>query len=99
MSDEIFQAMSDLRAFMFKSVYTNPVAKGEEIKARRMIKELFEYYAVHPEDMPERFQTMNDEGTPLDRTIADYISGMTDQYAVTKFNEYFMPKAWEVDGY
>ena len=53
----------------------------------------------YPEDMPEKLIRMTDGGTPIDRVIADYIAGMTDQYAVTKFNEYFMPKAWEVDGY
>ena len=99
MSEEIDEALSELRKFMFKTVYTNPVAKGEEVKAKRMIRELFKYYMQNPEDMPEKFIRMTDGGTPIDRVIADYIAGMTDQYAVTKFNEYFMPKAWEVDGY
>ena len=42
---------------------------------------------------------MIDEGEAKDRVVCDYIAGMTDQYAVTKFNEYFMPLAWQVDGY
>ncbi len=99
MSDEVGEAMAELRQFMFKTVYTNPVAKGEEVKAKRMIRELFKYYMQHPDDMPEKFIRMTDSGIALDRVIADYISGMTDQYAVTKFNEYFMPKAWIVDGF
>jgi dGTPase len=42
---------------------------------------------------------MEDEGESQERIICDYISGMTDQYCITKFNEYFMPKAWVVDGF
>lgn len=100
MSDEIWQALLDLRKFMFQSLYTNPVAKSEEVKAKRMLKMLYEYYADHFEEIPEKYQriaekTGDDEG----RIICDYISGMTDQYAVTKFSEFFLPKAWEVDGY
>ncbi len=99
MSDEIYEAMTDLRQFMFDSLYTNPIAKGEEVKADRMIRELFRYYASNPHEMPVRFLQMTAEGEDLDRVICDYISGMTDQYAIKKFNEYFMPAAWEVDGY
>ena len=72
---------------MFKTVYTNPVAKGEEVKAKRMIRELFKYYMQHPEDMPEKFIRMTDSGIALDRVIADYISGMTDQFAIEVYEE------------
>ena len=97
MSDEIFEAMIDLRKFLYASVYKNPVAKGEEVKAKRMMRQLFEYYENHEEDLPERYlQMIREEGEAEDRVIADYISGMTDQYAVAKFNEYFMPQSWQV---
>ena len=99
MSPEVYQAFMDLRTFMYQQVYTNPVAKGEEVKARRMLKMLYEYYQEHPEDMPEKyFRALADGEESKDRVIADYISGMTDQYASTKFSEYFMPKSWDVDG-
>lgn len=104
MSDEVYQALMDLRKFMFQSVYTNPVAKSEEVKAKRMIAALFEFYMENYDKdqdlIPKKYITAYKVGDEkLDRVIADYISGMTDQYAVTKFNECFMPKAWEVDGY
>ncbi len=98
MSDEVFQAMIELREFLFTNVYKNPVAKSEEVKAKRMIAQLFEYYMENSADIPEKFHRMIDEGEKKDRVVADYISGMTDQYAVQKYSEYFMPKAWEVDG-
>ncbi len=99
MSPEIEQAMAELRKFMFANVYKDSVAKTEEVKAKRMIRELYEYYTEHFEELPTRYRTMEDEGESQERIICDYISGMTDQYCITKFNEYFMPKAWVVDGF
>ena len=91
--------MSELRKFMFANVYKDSVAKVEEVKAKRMIRELYEYYTYHFEELPDRYRAMEDDGTSQERIICDYISGMTDQYCITKFNEYFMPKAWVVDGF
>lgn len=99
MSPEIEGAMQELRAFMFANVYKDSVAKVEEVKAKRMMRELFLYYDAHVEELPSRYQNMIICGEAQDRVICDYISGMTDQYAITKFNEFFMPKAWVVDGF
>lgn len=99
MSEECEQALTDLRAFMFTNVYTNPVAKSEEIKAGIMLRHLYTYYLEHPEFLPEKFIKMHENGETLGRVTCDYISGMTDQYAIAKFTEYFMPEAWQVDGY
>ena len=98
MSQEVEGAMYDLRKFMFDHVYTNPVAKGEEVKAKAMIRQLYELYNEHPEILPEKYQKKIGNGEKKQRVICDYIAGMTDQYAITKFCEYFVPKAWQVDG-
>ena len=100
MSAEVKEAMQDLRTWLFANVYTNPIAKGEEKKASRMIGELFEYYMAHSNDLPDRYIAMvQDEGEALDRVVCDYISGMTDSYACMKFNEIFIPNSWEVKEY
>lgn len=99
MSEEIHNAMFDLRRFMFEHVYTNPVAKGEEKKAKEMIHQLYDYYIDHIELLPGKFLAMLDAGEKKERVVCDYIAGMTDQYAITKFSEYFLPQAWKVDGY
>lgn len=99
MTDEMWQAMQELRKFMFENVYTNPVAKSEEIKARRMIGEMFELFCEKPEEMPEKYRRMIEEGETKGRVVCDYISGMTDQFCVAKFSQYYMPEAWQVDGY
>ena len=99
MSKDIEDALFNLRLFMFDNVYKNPIAKGEEGKAKSMIEQLFFFYKEHVDLMPEKFLQMIDEGEKEERVICDYIAGMTDQYAITKFSEYFMPQAWQVDGY
>ena len=94
---EIAQAMEQLRSFMFENVYRNPVAKGEEHKATDIIGILYDHYLGHPEDIPPDFQPQLDlEG--LERTVVDYIAGMTDKYAVDKFREIFIPAAWNIRG-
>ena len=91
------KALKDLRAFMFERVYRNPVAKGEESKAQDMLQMLFEHYITHPEKLPEDFHPqMSFEG--MERTVCDYIAGMTDNYAVDKYTQIFIPMGWHVRG-
>lgn len=99
MAPEVHEAMVELRSFMYAHVYKNPVAKSEEVKAKAMIEQLFYFYMEHTEYLPDKFLRMMDEGESQERVVCDYISGMTDQYAIEKFTEYFLPKAWQVDGY
>ncbi len=95
MTPVVETAMLDLRNFMFERVYRNPVAKGEEVKARRIIQELYKYYMEHPEKLPEDFQPQLDlDG--MSRVVCDYVAGMTDKYAVYKFEEIFVPSGWAV---
>ena len=97
LSDPIGKALNELREFLFAHVYRNPVAKGEEAKAKDMLKRMYEYYYNHPEALPEDFQPqLSMEG--MGRTVCDYIAGMTDNYAVSKFTELFIPMGWQVRG-
>lgn len=99
MSEKVEKAMHQLRRFMFEHVYKNPIAKGEENKARELLRQLYFYYMNHLDLIPEKYTRMLAAGEKKDRIVCDYISGMTDQYAITKFEEYFLPQAWQVDGY
>ncbi|MCD7868097.1 MAG: deoxyguanosinetriphosphate triphosphohydrolase, partial [Clostridiales bacterium] len=97
MSDEIHQALMDLRSIMFRSVYNNPAAKKEEEKAIKMLTELYEYYIDHPEAMSaEYLEMITWRGQPKGQVVCDYLSGMTDQYCMNKFREIYIPRAWEV---
>ncbi len=97
LTPKVEQALKDLRSFMFERVYRNPIAKGQESKAKDMLKRLFEYYVKYPEALPEDFQPqLSFDG--MERTVCDYIAGMTDKYAVDKFTEIFIPTGWQVRG-
>ena len=97
LSPAVDNALKTLRSFMFERVYRNPVAKAEESKAQDMLQRMFEYYVKHPEALPEDFHPqLSFEG--IERNVCDYIAGMTDNYAVDKFTEIFIPMGWNVRG-
>ncbi len=95
MSPDMEKAMKGLRSYMFESVYKNPVAKGQESKAESMVKSLYDYYLNHRDKLPQEFTYLIEElGEEPERVVCDYISGMSDQYSVTKYKEIFIPKFW-----
>lgn len=97
MSPEVERATMDLRAFMFENVYKNPVAKGEEEKAINMVTNLYDYYRRHIQLLPDQFlEVLEEEGGTPERIVCDYIAGMTDTYAIKKFEEYFIPESWKI---
>ena len=94
-SPQVGEAMAALREFMFESVYTNPLAKGEESKAQDMLRRLFEHYRQDPDQLPPDFQEIRvEEG--VDRAVCDYIAGMTDPFAIEQFTKLFIPMSWSV---
>lgn len=96
MSEEVQEATMGLRRFMFEHVYKNPVAKGEEEKAINMVTNLYEFYIRHLELLPEQFLDMLDKNEADEaQLVCDYIAGMTDTYAVKKFEEFFIPESWK----
>lgn len=89
------RALADLRAFMFEAVYCNPVAKGEESKAQAMLELLFRHYIGHLDELPgDYYAIAQTEGA--ERAVCDYLAGMTDSYAVERYGDVFIPKAWTV---
>jgi len=95
LSPAVQTALQDLRSFMFERVYRNPDVKGEEAKAKDMIKRMYQYYMDHPEALPLDFQPqISFEG--MERTVCDYIAGMTDNYAVDKFTQLSIPMGWHI---
>lgn len=95
MSEPVAQAMKDIRTFMFEHVYQNPVAKSEEGKAEMLIEALYTYYLKHLELLPkELLQIMERDNTPKERIVCDHIAGMTDRFAIAKYEEIFIPKTW-----
>ncbi len=97
MSPEVEGAMLGLRRFMFENLYRGSAAKAEEEKAQELLRKLFYYYMDHQHILPEQYTRRIYAGESPDRVVCDYIAGMTDQYAIAKFNEFFVPLAWQVN--
>ena len=89
------EALSSLRSFMFKDLYTNPLAKSEEVKAERVIGMLYDEYMSHIDKMPEEYIERIELGEPKEVIVCDYIAGMTDNYAEERAKELFIPRAWQ----
>jgi len=93
MSPEVWQATDQLRNFMFEAVYTNPVAKAQDGRAKDMLGQLFDYFVKHWEEMPPLYRN-NVETDGVERCVCDYLSGMTDRYAIETYKELFIPRVW-----
>lgn len=93
MEKTVKNAHAALLRFMFDNVYITSAAKAEERKAEEIVKSLYRYFAERPEQMPEEYQ-MIIEQEGVSRAACDYISGMTDNYAVSKYSELFLPTFW-----
>ena len=93
MEDEAAKAMHALREFLFERVYRNPVAKGEEGKAKELLIRLFEHYSKNPDQMPT-FYRSRCEAEGVERCACDLVAGMTDRYAIEQYNALYVPKVW-----
>lgn len=91
---EYQEAFQELRKFMFRDLYTNPVAKSEEVKAERLIGMLYEEFMEHEERLPEEYRMFIEQGELKETVICDYIAGMTDNYAIDMAKKIFIPKSW-----
>lgn len=94
MNGKIEKAQNILHKFMFENVYYNPIAKHEEEKAQNLLVKLYKHYINNIEDLPENYIIIANE---LDnhRAVCDYISGMSDGYAIDLYRELFVPKEWK----
>lgn len=95
MDEETYQAFLQLNEFMFESVYRNPYAKAEERKVPHIMESLYEHYRK-VDNLPQAYLKEIAEREGADRAALDYVAGMTDHYAVSKFQELFIPKAWNI---
>lgn len=96
MSAHIQMAMMGLREYMFENVYTNPIAKSEEVKAEKMLMEMYDYFLKHITEIPEDFLEMEKKtDTPKERIVCDYIACMTDKFAINIFKRTFIPVLWK----
>ena len=93
MEKDVQDAANRLRAFLFENVYLNPVAKGEESKAKEMLARLYDYYVRHPEKLTGIYR-QELENESVEQCVCDFVSGMTDRYAIETYRRLFIPEVW-----
>lgn len=94
MAEDVYKAMMDLRSFLFDNVYLSPNAKAEEPKAHAVVTKLFEHYMATPADLPEDERPR--AGESLAVAVTDYVSGMTDRFAIRTYEQLMIPSRWRV---
>ena len=95
MSPAMDEAFQTFHSFMFRAVYHNPVAKGEEEKVENILRSIWDHYVRHISQLPGLYQTVAAEEGP-ERAVCDYISGMTDGYAMEVYDKLFIPASWSI---
>ncbi|KYH32877.1 deoxyguanosinetriphosphate triphosphohydrolase [Clostridium tepidiprofundi DSM 19306] len=91
LSERIEVALQKLRNFMFENIYQGDILKVERDKAKFVLRQVFNYFLKNPKEMPSFYlNIVNDEG--LHQGVADYISGMSDDYCLFLFNKIYVPK-------
>ncbi len=91
MSDGVWDAMMELRTFLFNKVYRSEVVLAEVDKAQRLIDALFSYYVDNIDEVPSEYRAISNSDNL--RAVTDYVAGMTDRYAKSQFQRIFMPKS------
>ena len=95
MEPDVWEATDRLRDFLFLRVYRDNAAKDEEIKAKTMLAQLFDYFENNPDKLPlDYLETISKES--VGRAVCDYLSGMTDRYAIELYRNLFIPEVWRV---
>ncbi len=94
MSPAIWDAMMELRRFLFDRVYFSAKAKAEEPRANHVVQALFFHYLEHPGELPDDERPRDEDALP--QAVIDYVAGMTDRFAIRDFERLFVPKKWLV---
>ncbi len=96
MPTDVMEQFERLHTFMYEALYYNPIAKREEGKVEELVRRLYTYFSTHPDELPEEYHTVY-ELDGASRAACDYVSGMSDNYALSVYHDLFIPRGWSVD--
>ncbi len=96
-SAEVEQAMVELRGYLFNTVYMNEKIKNNFLKANKVIRELYQYFCENETELRKHYNKGVREGETIERTVCDFIAGMTDSYAISMYESIFLPRRWQGD--
>lgn len=94
---EVENAILNLRGYLFENVYMNEVVKTNFIKSRKILKELYEYFCANPDKLWEIKEKKDVYDNNHSQIVCDFIAGMTDSFAISLYEELFLPKRWSVE--
>lgn len=94
MTPNLLEGIAELRSFLFENVYETNRVHDDFIKAKKVLRELYEYF-INKDDHWEKVIDY-DETTPREQMVCDFIAGMTDRYALDLYTNIFLPKPWSV---
>ena len=95
-SEKIKDSMQKLRKWLFENLYKNTKATSEESKAQDLVYKLYDYFFTNPEKLSEEYKNLIARGEDKEQVVADYIAGMTDDYAIFMFEKLFVPVGWKI---
>ena len=95
MDERTQKAYEDLHTFMYDSVYLNPIVKFEETKVDGIVSGIYDYLLKNPDKLDDEYKLIR-EREGVERAAVDYISGMTDHFAVSMYSDIYIPKEWKV---
>ena len=97
MSAEVLAALMALRDFLYAKVYERPEIHAEFERAGRVVRELWEYFVSHGDEFRDKYWPRGlPDSEELPRAVADFITGMTDRYAMRTYEKHFLPRRWLV---
>jgi dGTPase len=94
MSREVHEALLALRDFLYARVYENPAVHDEFVKAQRILRDLHAWCLEDPARLAARYGVAARPGEPVERAVTDWLSGMTDRFALATWQELFFPRPW-----
>jgi dGTPase len=93
MSPGVARATDDLKRFLWKRVYLRERDENADLaKAQRLVRDLFAFYMEHPSEMAGDGAQVGADVRTLAQAVCDYIAGMTDRYAVSRYERHFLPR-------
>ena len=95
MSPEVHAALLALRDFLYMRVYENPVVHDEFVKAQRILRDLWEWCLADPGAARAAVRVAPREGETVERAVTDWLSGMTDRFALGTWEALFVPRPWD----
>jgi dGTPase len=98
MSEPMLQAMNHLKEFMFENLYHHPKVQKEREKMTHILHQMFVYYMENPSELSEKFRPADDSVEARAQAVCDYLAGMTDRYALYKYERIFLPRTWGGSG-